>query len=281
MSLSPGYFKKGMTMRAVWTLFLTAVLWISAPLQAAENVTYYHNDALGSPVAATDADGNLLWREIYEPFGRRFEQDPSSDGNSRWYTGHQETDYGLVYMGARHYDPLLGRFLSVDPVRFVESNPTSFNRFAYANNNPYIFVDPDGEWGIRIIPKPNPSPKPGASTKPPAPNTEKPPVQAAREPPAWPEGYPKPRPGESQKSFDRRVKQWDQQRRSQWREEVQVPPKTSGGPGPTAQRNKGIMDAFKDTLKRMQENLESQNGADPFIREIDPLGAQEKQEWDT
>lgn len=60
-----------------------------------------------------------------------------------------------------------------------------------------------------------------------------------------------------------------------------MPPKTSGGPGPTAQRNKGILDAFKDTLKRMQENLESQNGADPFIREIDPLGAQEKQEWDT
>ena len=36
------------------------------------------------------------------------------------------------------------RFLSVDPVGFKEGNPMSFNRYAYANNNPYKYVDPDG-----------------------------------------------------------------------------------------------------------------------------------------
>ena len=39
------------------------------------------------------------------------------------------------------YIPALAR---VDPKRFDESNPHSFNRYAYANNNPYRFVDPDG-----------------------------------------------------------------------------------------------------------------------------------------
>jgi hypothetical protein len=38
----------------------------------------------------------------------------------------------------------LGRFASVDPVGFSESNPMSFNRYSYGNANPYRFVDPDG-----------------------------------------------------------------------------------------------------------------------------------------
>lgn len=36
--------------------------------------------------------------------------------------------------------------MSPDPVGFVESNPMSFNRYAYVNNNPYKYVDPDGEF---------------------------------------------------------------------------------------------------------------------------------------
>ncbi len=36
--------------------------------------------------------------------------------------------------------------MSVDPVGFVEDNPMSFNRYLYVNNNPYKYVDPDGEF---------------------------------------------------------------------------------------------------------------------------------------
>jgi uncharacterized protein RhaS with RHS repeats len=45
-------------------------------------------------------------------------------------------------MQARYYDPVIGRFYSNDPVGF--SNVHNFNRYAYANNNPYKYVDPDG-----------------------------------------------------------------------------------------------------------------------------------------
>ena len=47
-----------------------------------------------------------------------------------------------MYMQARYYDPVIGRFYSNDPVGF--SNVHNFNRYAYANNNPYKYVDPDG-----------------------------------------------------------------------------------------------------------------------------------------
>jgi hypothetical protein len=38
----------------------------------------------------------------------------------------------------------VGRFLSVDPVTASSINGGNFNRYWYANNNPYKFMDPDG-----------------------------------------------------------------------------------------------------------------------------------------
>ena len=100
-----------------------------------------HSDATGSPVAATNEAGAVIWRKTYAPYGKA----SNKDGDNRiGYTGHVEDQNGLIYAGARYYDPTLGRFLSDDPVRFSESNPMSFSRFAYANDNPYRFIDPTG-----------------------------------------------------------------------------------------------------------------------------------------
>jgi pyocin large subunit-like protein len=54
-------------------------------------------------------------------------------------------------MQQRYYDPVIGRFYSNDPVDFMghmqRGNPTmGFNRYAYANNNPYKYTDPDGRY---------------------------------------------------------------------------------------------------------------------------------------
>ncbi len=48
----------------------------------------------------------------------------------------------------RYYDPGVGRFLSVDPVTANGNTGGNFNRYWYANNNPYKFVDPDGRFGV-------------------------------------------------------------------------------------------------------------------------------------
>ncbi len=120
----------------------------------AGEITYYHNDLSGSPVVATNQAGEVVWRESYRPYGERLKNESASQENQTWFTSrHQDEDTGLVYMGARFYNPMLGRFLSVDAVRFVEPNIHSFNRYAYANNNPYKYTDPDGRFAfLALIP---------------------------------------------------------------------------------------------------------------------------------
>ena len=52
-------------------------------------------------------------------------------------------------MQARYYDSVIGRFYSNDPVDALtflnQGNVHGFNRYAYANNNPYKYIDPNGE----------------------------------------------------------------------------------------------------------------------------------------
>lgn len=112
----------------------------------AQTVTYIHTDALGSPVAETDASGNVINRFSYEPYGAVIGQ-PVMDGPG--YTGHvSDASTGLSYMQQRYMDPQLGAFLSVDPVTAYRSGDMRhFNAYAYAYNNPYTFNDPDGRCG--------------------------------------------------------------------------------------------------------------------------------------
>ena len=104
---------------------------------------YRHTDALGSPIAATDELGNTLQTTEHEPYGKMLNR---TNDNRPGYTGHMmDKATGLVYMQQRYYDPLIPRFLSVDPVTAYDSGDMRlFNRYAYAFNNPYKFTDPDG-----------------------------------------------------------------------------------------------------------------------------------------
>jgi RHS repeat-associated protein len=57
---------------------------------------------------------------------------------------------GLSYVGARYYDPFVGRFLSIDPRPADDEDIHSLNRYAYANNNPAKHIDPDGHSPVDI-----------------------------------------------------------------------------------------------------------------------------------
>lgn len=124
-------------------IFVQGVLTHEA--QASEQITYYHNDYSGTPLLATDASGALIWKENYQPYGNKLNNAAASASNKLGYAGKPyDNNSGLSYMGARYYDPLLGRFMGTDPKGADPEDLHSFNRYAYANNNPYKYVDPDG-----------------------------------------------------------------------------------------------------------------------------------------
>nr|WP_294973636.1 RHS repeat-associated core domain-containing protein [uncultured Pseudomonas sp.] len=119
-------------------------------------VTYYHNDLLGSPVAATDESGKVLWREHFRPYGERQDTLAYRGYGSIGFTGHlQSQSNELVYMGARYYDPVIGRFLSVDPFGVDARKPKTLNRYIYAVGNPYAYIDPDGRQIVSVDAKDN------------------------------------------------------------------------------------------------------------------------------
>jgi len=131
---------------------MVSVLIFAVNAFALEQVTYYHNDYLGSPVLLSNDLGQTITNEGYQPFGKRLYNEALSKDNEQWFTGRsQDPDTGLVYMNARYYHPGLGRFMAIDPVGFNADNSQSFNRYLYVNNNPYKYVDPDGEF-LFLIP---------------------------------------------------------------------------------------------------------------------------------
>ena len=107
-------------------------------------VSYLHTDALGSPIAKTNSVGTIVETSEYEPYGKLLNR---GNDDRAGYTGHvMDSASGMTYMQQRYYDPLIGRFLSVDPVTAYSKKGILFNRYWYANGNPYKFTDPDGRY---------------------------------------------------------------------------------------------------------------------------------------
>ncbi len=124
-----------------------------ASSRAAQELNYFHQDAQGSTVAVSDANGQIQERMAYDPWGDRRSVTGPADPNNlitaektdRGYTQHEMLDeVGLVHMNGRIYDPTLGRMLTADILVSYPERSTSFNRYAYALNNPLRFVDPTG-----------------------------------------------------------------------------------------------------------------------------------------
>ncbi|MFB7894826.1 polymorphic toxin-type HINT domain-containing protein [Streptomyces xiamenensis] len=64
-------------------------------------------------------------------------------GTRGFVGGTADTSTGLTHLGAREYDPNLGRFISLDPVMDL-TDPQQIHGYTYGNNNPLAFSDPTG-----------------------------------------------------------------------------------------------------------------------------------------
>ena len=112
------------------------------------NVNYYLADHLGTARVVTNSAGSVppLDDSDFYPFGGE-RVVTSSSGNTYKFTGKErDSESGLDNFGFRYLTSSMGRFMSPDSIAndWELANPQTWNRYAYARNNPLIYVDPDG-----------------------------------------------------------------------------------------------------------------------------------------
>ncbi|QDY79425.1 RHS repeat-associated core domain-containing protein [Streptomyces qinzhouensis] len=123
-------------------------------------LTWLSADHHGTGETAIDDTTGQAVHRLHLPYGG-----PRGTAGGTWpdekgfVGGTMDTATGLTHLGAREYDPLTGRFVSVDPIIDYD-DPQQMNGYAYGNNNPASFSDPDG-----LKPKPK-NKKPPAKKKP-------------------------------------------------------------------------------------------------------------------
>jgi len=112
---------------------------------------YVNTDHLGSIRTITKADKTVQSKSYYDAWGVQYTPFGTSI-TTRGYTGHEHLplEFGLINMNARMYDPVLGRFLEVDPYVAFADYTQGYNRYTYAMNNPLMYIDPTGENPIVI-----------------------------------------------------------------------------------------------------------------------------------
>jgi RHS repeat-associated protein len=112
-------------------------------IDASSDITYAHQDGLGSIRLITDDTGAVVGTTEYDAFGA---QRATTGVQYRLgYTGEQlDAETGFVYLRARYYDPGQGRFLTKDPWPGRTGDPPSLHRYAYVSNGPINYSDPTG-----------------------------------------------------------------------------------------------------------------------------------------
>jgi RHS repeat-associated protein len=146
---------------------VAVVTWDKAGVRA----EYLHVDNLGSTDVVTQEDGSVAERRSYDAFGAQ--RDPawggwsvpglSSMATTVGFTGHEaDAELGLVNMKGRLYDPMLGRFLSTDPIVGDPGDGQSWNPYSYVKNNPLKYLDPSGFQHEPPVPPAPPAPPTGS-----------------------------------------------------------------------------------------------------------------------
>jgi len=139
---------------------------VAAPAEVLERTdasgtAYFVHDGSGSITAMTDAAGAVTSRYRYNSAGLPVSSNGPETGYT-WNGAQYDATTGLYYLNDRYYDPTTGRFISEDPAsaqyynpplgRWTHQNPhlavtdpVSYNRYAYAGNDPVDLRDPSGD----------------------------------------------------------------------------------------------------------------------------------------
>jgi len=115
-----------------------------AQIDSSGTILYAHCDRQYNVRGLTDENGNIVELNSYTPYGERETVDslgnPVASSTEIGFTGHRhDPETGLIYFWARYYSPEQGRFISRDPLGFVDGFSLYGGFFAEGFN-----LDPSG-----------------------------------------------------------------------------------------------------------------------------------------
>ena len=124
---------------------------------------YVQKNFQGDIVALVDRNGNVVAKYVYDAWGNGKVCNASGTENTsssfigninpfRYRGYYYDAETGLYYLQTRYYEPQAGRFLSPDSVDYIAPDLIGgLNLYAYCNNNPVMYSDPDGTFVWALI----------------------------------------------------------------------------------------------------------------------------------
>nr|WP_275900392.1 RHS repeat-associated core domain-containing protein [Anoxybacillus rupiensis] len=111
------------------------------------NTFYYVTNYRGDVIRIVDENGATVANYSYDPWGKVLSvlENAAVTGQPIGYAGYYyDRETKLYYLQARYYDPETARFISRDAYPGDKDNPLTQNGYTYTNDNPVMYVDPDG-----------------------------------------------------------------------------------------------------------------------------------------
>ena len=104
------------------------------------------SDYLGTPLQAFDNNGNKVWEQELDIFGRKKRKNSNNSSFIPFkYQGqYEDVETGLYYNRFRYYEPNTGTYISQDPIGLVGRNPTLY--VYVKDTNKWIDI-----WGLLIL----------------------------------------------------------------------------------------------------------------------------------
>ncbi|WP_018352499.1 RHS repeat-associated core domain-containing protein [Longispora albida] len=116
----------------------------TAATRTSTGLTWLVQDSQGTTQVTVNAVTQAVSSRRSTPFGTERNVARSWPASlDRGLVGGTKDSTGLTHLGAREYDPAIGRFVSPDPVMDL-SDPQQWQAYLYANNSPVTFSDPSG-----------------------------------------------------------------------------------------------------------------------------------------
>ena len=111
----------------------------------------------GDVIHIIDESGSIVTTYTYSAFGEvlsvtgTLASTIGARNPFRYRSYYYDTETGWYYLNSRYYDPTVGRFINADGIIGANGGIVGYNMFAYCNNNPIMYADPNGESLLLIV----------------------------------------------------------------------------------------------------------------------------------